>query len=175
MYFASIAKLRKNDAGSCPTGRIWGGWRDSNPRQPEPQSGVLPLNYTHHGVSKNYNIQQPRIFRGSRANQPRLRRCALSARTASSANTRRSSCSSWTCRSPRPQPGNCCCFWRPQTSRAAAPAWRCGTADTPASARQTRWPQTCDRTLRNDIQKSASALQYSASLAACVPSKTARR
>ena len=35
---------------------VWGGWRDSNPRQPEPQSGVLPLNYTHHS-SQNYNIR----------------------------------------------------------------------------------------------------------------------
>ena len=29
---------------------VWGGWWDSNPRQPEPQSGVLPLNYTHRVV-----------------------------------------------------------------------------------------------------------------------------
>src|SRR5688572_25458387 len=26
----------------------WGGRRVSNPRPPEPQSGVLPLNYAHH-------------------------------------------------------------------------------------------------------------------------------
>ena len=39
------------------SGRLvkWGGWRDSNPRQPEPQSGVLPLNYTHR-AKQNYNI-----------------------------------------------------------------------------------------------------------------------
>jgi hypothetical protein len=29
-------------------GFIWGGRRVSNPRPPEPQSGVLPLNYAHH-------------------------------------------------------------------------------------------------------------------------------
>jgi hypothetical protein len=28
--------------------RTWGGRRDSNPQQPEPQSGALPLNYGHH-------------------------------------------------------------------------------------------------------------------------------
>jgi hypothetical protein len=31
---------------------LWGGWWDSNPRQPEPQSGVLPLNYTHRKQTK---------------------------------------------------------------------------------------------------------------------------
>ena len=35
----------------------WGGWWDSNPRQPEPQSGVLPLNYTHRGKT-HYNIRE---------------------------------------------------------------------------------------------------------------------
>src|SRR5436309_15384350 len=29
----------------------WGGRRVSNPRPPEPQSGVLPLNYAHHRVA----------------------------------------------------------------------------------------------------------------------------
>src|SRR5213593_674735 len=28
--------------------RSWGGRRDSNPQQPEPQSGALPLSYGHH-------------------------------------------------------------------------------------------------------------------------------
>lgn len=28
----------------------WGAWWDSNPRHPEPQSGVPPLNYRHHLV-----------------------------------------------------------------------------------------------------------------------------
>src|SRR5687768_4706894 len=35
----SIARLSKD---------FWGGRRVSNPRPPEPQSGVLPLNYAHH-------------------------------------------------------------------------------------------------------------------------------
>ncbi len=30
------------------TGSFWGAWWDSNPRHPEPQSGVPPLNYRHH-------------------------------------------------------------------------------------------------------------------------------
>jgi hypothetical protein len=28
--------------------RKWGGRRDLNPQQPEPQSGALPLSYDHH-------------------------------------------------------------------------------------------------------------------------------
>jgi hypothetical protein len=31
---------------------IWGGRRDSNPQQPEPQSGALPLSYGHHNSSE---------------------------------------------------------------------------------------------------------------------------
>ena len=31
---------------------MWGGRRDSNPQQPEPQSGALPLSYDHHNVSE---------------------------------------------------------------------------------------------------------------------------
>src|SRR4030095_5009052 len=31
---------------------IWGGRRDSNPQQPEPQSGALPLSYDHHSLSE---------------------------------------------------------------------------------------------------------------------------
>src|SRR4029077_16938754 len=31
---------------------IWGGRRDSNPQQPEPQSGALPLSYGHHNLSE---------------------------------------------------------------------------------------------------------------------------
>jgi hypothetical protein len=31
---------------------IWGGRRVSNPRPPEPQSGVLPLNYAHDKVAR---------------------------------------------------------------------------------------------------------------------------
>ncbi len=42
----AIAVGEKARAGSLLG--FWGGWWDSNPRQPEPQSGVLPLNYTHH-------------------------------------------------------------------------------------------------------------------------------
>ena len=30
----------------------WGGQRDSNPQQPEPQSGALPLSYDHHILSE---------------------------------------------------------------------------------------------------------------------------
>ena len=37
------AKLLKGDENEA-----WGGRRVSNPRPPEPQSGVLPLNYAHH-------------------------------------------------------------------------------------------------------------------------------
>ena len=36
---------------TLPAGNIlqkWGGLRDSNPQQPEPQSGALPLSYGHH-------------------------------------------------------------------------------------------------------------------------------
>jgi FAD/FMN-containing dehydrogenase len=32
----------------------WGGRRVSNPRPPEPQSGVLPLNYAHHTAARNF-------------------------------------------------------------------------------------------------------------------------
>src|SRR5436189_3467846 len=31
---------------------MWGGRRDSNPQQPEPQSGALPLSYGHHNLSE---------------------------------------------------------------------------------------------------------------------------
>src|SRR5262249_25905035 len=31
---------------------IWGGRRDSNPQQPEPQSGALPLSYDHQNLSE---------------------------------------------------------------------------------------------------------------------------
>ena len=32
--------------------KSWGGRRDSNPQQPEPQSGALPLSYDHHNLSE---------------------------------------------------------------------------------------------------------------------------
>lgn len=34
----------------------WGGRWDSNPRQPVPQTGVLPLNYAHRGVTSVANL-----------------------------------------------------------------------------------------------------------------------
>src|SRR6185295_10486944 len=34
----------------------WGGRRVSNPRPPEPQSGVLPLNYAHHAERPNTQV-----------------------------------------------------------------------------------------------------------------------
>ncbi len=42
----------------------WGGRWDSNPRQPEPQSGALPLNYAHHtGASQEIRTPGPRLRR----------------------------------------------------------------------------------------------------------------
>ncbi len=35
-------------------GKKWGDRRDSNPQQPEPQSGALPLNYGHHQAFQIY-------------------------------------------------------------------------------------------------------------------------
>src|SRR5947209_17171176 len=43
------------EEGTSPTANlksIWGGRRDSNPQQPEPQSGALPLSYDHHNLSE---------------------------------------------------------------------------------------------------------------------------
>jgi hypothetical protein len=40
----------------------WGGWWDSNPRLPDPQTGALPLNYSRHLVNR-YRI--PNIYRKS--------------------------------------------------------------------------------------------------------------
>ena len=36
---------------------LWGGRWDSNPRQPEPQSGALPLNYTHHKMVRPKGLE----------------------------------------------------------------------------------------------------------------------
>src|ERR1700730_15972425 len=38
------------------TTRKWGGLRVSNPRPPEPQSGVLPLNYAHHTEARTISL-----------------------------------------------------------------------------------------------------------------------
>src|SRR5437762_14280865 len=51
---------------------IWGGRRDSNPQQPEPQSGALPLSYGHHKFSETESKipiplckQRARLFRSA--------------------------------------------------------------------------------------------------------------
>lgn len=44
-------------------GEGWGGQRDSNPQQPEPQSGALPLSYGHHSISVCHRLgfHTPRV------------------------------------------------------------------------------------------------------------------
>src|SRR5262249_19149199 len=49
-----------------------GGRRDSNPQQPEPQSGALPLSYDHHNVSET-DSKVPTVLCKQRA---RLSPCA---------------------------------------------------------------------------------------------------
>ena len=51
---AALFALRLSDqtTSDCERLRNWGGRRVSNPRPPEPQSGVLPLNYAHHPANK---------------------------------------------------------------------------------------------------------------------------
>ena len=39
----------------------WGDRRDSNPQQPESQSGALPLNYGHHQGRVGYRIRLRRV------------------------------------------------------------------------------------------------------------------
>src|SRR5437870_5456148 len=41
---------------------IWGGRRDSNPQQPEPQSGALPLSYDHHSLVRTETLKFQRFF-----------------------------------------------------------------------------------------------------------------
>ena len=41
---------------------IWGGRRDSNPQQPEPQSGALPLSYDHHSLVRTGTLKFQRFF-----------------------------------------------------------------------------------------------------------------
>ncbi len=41
-------ELQSQKKGSRETARFRGAWWGSNPRQPDPQSGALPLNYRHH-------------------------------------------------------------------------------------------------------------------------------
>ena len=36
------------ETASSAIAEVWGGQRDSNSQQPEPQSGALPLSYGHH-------------------------------------------------------------------------------------------------------------------------------
>ena len=52
----SISDLRfekeKSKIGTQKPKITTGGRRDSNPQQPEPQSGALPLSYGHHNVSE---------------------------------------------------------------------------------------------------------------------------
>ncbi len=50
VFFGGPTPLERNNCAESEG--LWGGWWDSNPRQPEPQSGVLPLNYTHHEQTK---------------------------------------------------------------------------------------------------------------------------
>jgi hypothetical protein len=39
----------------------WGDRRDSNPRQPESQSGALPLNYDHHTAEAETSLKACRL------------------------------------------------------------------------------------------------------------------
>ena len=48
-YLEQLARSANRPATAAPAAEeSWGGRRVSNPRPPEPQSGVLPLNYAHH-------------------------------------------------------------------------------------------------------------------------------
>jgi hypothetical protein len=55
-------------------GGFWGGWWDSNPRQPEPQSGVLPLNYTHHTQRKIIAFSAAALFAAQARRRPAKQR-----------------------------------------------------------------------------------------------------
>jgi len=86
------------------------------------------------------------------------RRAERHASHPSSPNNRRSSCSSWIARSRQqvPRQRRSC---SPRISRAAFRASRRGTWDIRVFARRRGWSQTCARTLRNDIRKSAYSVQ----------------
>jgi hypothetical protein len=62
---ASVVVEYVNDM-SKPNTKNWGGRRVSNPRPPEPQSGVLPLNYAHHTTRLSSLAQRPGKFQISR-------------------------------------------------------------------------------------------------------------
>jgi hypothetical protein len=49
---------------------IWGGRRDSNPQQPEPQSGALPLSYDHHSLVRNRILKFQRFFANKGLDMP---------------------------------------------------------------------------------------------------------
>lgn len=42
----------------------WGDRRDSNPQQPEPQSGALPLSYGHHHRARTLEMRLPSVKSG---------------------------------------------------------------------------------------------------------------
>ena len=45
-YTVATVKTNETHMGLVSNCRIWLGWRDSNPRMPEPKSGALPLGDT---------------------------------------------------------------------------------------------------------------------------------
>ena len=50
--------------------RKQGGQRDSNPQQPEPQSGALPLSYDHHSLVRNRILKFQRFFANKGLDMP---------------------------------------------------------------------------------------------------------
>jgi hypothetical protein len=77
--FAAGRKSRRQRILLPPRRRGWGGRRDSNPQQPAPQAGTLPLSYDHHpgressfmavlrqvlhNISRTSALEHPRSFR----------------------------------------------------------------------------------------------------------------
>jgi hypothetical protein len=58
LYVTRLASLRQWYFGARFWGfaelKRWGGQRDSNPQHPEPQSGALPLSYSHQSSRQTY-------------------------------------------------------------------------------------------------------------------------
>jgi hypothetical protein len=55
-------KLYPVELQALLTAKKWGGRRDSNPQQPEPQSGALPLSYGHHHWRENKILKFESFF-----------------------------------------------------------------------------------------------------------------